>query len=478
MEVQRFFAGAAGPAALARVAVAWLAGLSLALPLAACGGGGGSGGGSTPPPGGGDPPAVPTPTLSLPRAGITASELAVVILQGDALSEAVGTHYQQARGIPAANVVRVSRSGSGDNISAAEFQTLKTAIEAQLPAGVQALLLTWRQPSRVVGTCSMSITSALAFGYDAAWCTPGCNRTRVSPYFNSETTRPAQDLALRPAMMLGAATLAEAQALTARGLAADGSQPAGTGYLLRTTDTARSVRHTDWVDLPALWNGGLALNYVDNSSGNAAGNTLTNTDGVLFYFTGLTSVSGLATNRYRPGAIGDHLTSTGGVLGGGGGQMPATAWLEAGLTASYGTVEEPCNFTEKFPQVSVLLNHYFRGATLIEAYWKSVQWPGQGLFLGEPLARPFTDLASFAISGGQYSFSTRALRPLGRYTLQYRVGSTGSWTTLASFTGPTRAQPQSLSAPLPPSTATELRWQGPCPADAAQTCTLASSGGS
>jgi xylose isomerase len=26
---------------------------------------------------------------------------------------------------------------------------------------------------------------------------------------------------------------------------------------------------------------------------------------------------------------------------------------------------------------------------LIEAYWKSVAWPGQGLFVGEPLARPW-----------------------------------------------------------------------------------------
>ena len=25
----------------------------------------------------------------------------------------------------------------------------------------------------------------------------------------------------------------------------------------------------------------------------------------------------------------------------------------------------------------------------IEAYWKSVAWPGQGVFIGEPLARPY-----------------------------------------------------------------------------------------
>ncbi|MDY6830138.1 MAG: TIGR03790 family protein, partial [Pseudomonadota bacterium] len=36
-----------------------------------------------------------------------------------------------------------------------------------------------------------------------------------------------------------------------------------------------------------------------------------------------------------------------------------------------------------------LIDHYLNGETLIEAYWKSVASPGQGLFVGEPLARPF-----------------------------------------------------------------------------------------
>ena len=47
------------------------------------------------------------------------------------------------------------------------------------------------------------------------------------------------------------------------------------------------------------------------------------------------------------------------------------------------------NFPAKFPQPSVVIAHYTRGERLIEAYWKSVAWPGQGLFVGEPLAAPF-----------------------------------------------------------------------------------------
>lgn len=440
--------------------------------LTACGGGGSAAAASAS--AAATTPSWTPPSLSLPRASLQASELAVLILQGDALSEAIGSYYQQARGIPAANVIRVSRSGSGDTISASDFQSLKAAVEAQLPAGIQALLLTWTQPSRVVGSCTMSITSAFALGFDVAHCANSCAATRASPYYDSESSRPQTELGLRPTMMLGATSLAAAQALVQRGLAADASYPNGEGYLLRTSDAARSVRYTDWVGLPALWSGGLALNYRDNSGGTGS-NTVENASNLMFYFTGLAQVGGIASNSYRPGALADHLTSFGGYLPNGNGQMPVTSWLEAGLTGSYGTVAEPCNYTEKFPRVSVLLNHYVRGATLLEAYWKSVQWPGQGLFVGEPLARPFADQPSFSVGSSQYTLQTRALRPGGRYALQYRA-SDGSWVTLQTVTGPARAQPQTVFSPLPPSGSTQLRWQGPCPTDAAQTCALASAG--
>jgi uncharacterized protein (TIGR03790 family) len=71
------------------------------------------------------------------------------------------------------------------------------------------------------------------------------------------------------------------------------------------------------------------------------------------------------------------------------GQMSSMRWLEAGATGSYGTVVEPCNIVQKFPNLPVVFNHYLQGETLIESYWKSMQMPGQGIFIGEPLAAPF-----------------------------------------------------------------------------------------
>jgi len=261
-------------------------------------------------------------------------------------------------------------------------------------------------------------------------------------------------------------------AILSTGLAADATHPGGTGWLVRSNDPDRSVRYPDFVGLPAAWAGSLALNYLDNAGGPDSANSLAGKADILFYLTGLARVDNLASLQFRPGALADSLTSTGGLLPAGNGQMPITAWLDAGATASYGTVEEPCNFTQKFAQASVLVDQYWRGATAIEAYWKAVQWPGQGLFVGEPLAQPFRDSPSFAIVAGQYQIKTRSLRPGGRYALQYRTASSSTWVSLADFTG-VRGQALDGRSPLPPAAATQIRWAGPCPDNGASTCTLA-----
>lgn len=315
----------------------------------------------------------------------------------------------------------------------------------------------------------MSITSALALGYDASHC-GGCARTQASAYFDSESTRPYQDLGVRPSMMLGAATLAEAEILIARGLASEASRPSGTGWLIRTPDSLRSVRYVDWVDLPPrAAQAGVDLRYQDAS---VTGGSPQPADpqGVLFYFTGLEQVPGLAQVSWRPGAVADHLTSYGGVLPDGLGQMTALSWLRAGATASYGTVEEPCNWTQKFPQVSVLLSHYLRGSTVIEAYWKSVAWPGQGLFVGDPLARPWTDTPVSRIEGAEWVLQTRALRHGARYQAQWRADAQSDWQTLSTLT-PDRLGPLEWRVGLPRVTG-QLRWLGPCATDATQSCVI------
>jgi len=139
----------------------------------------------------------------------------------------------------------------------------------------------------------MGLTSALALGYNTRYC-GGCVATAASGYFNTDTRAPWTDLRIRPAMMLGAGSLAEAQTLINRGVAADGTwangkNPGGTAYLLRTSDTARSVRYPDFQALAGSGAGSVVMRYVDNAAG-AASDVVNNQSGVMFYFTGLASV--------------------------------------------------------------------------------------------------------------------------------------------------------------------------------------------
>jgi uncharacterized protein (TIGR03790 family) len=182
-------------------------------------------------------------------------------------------------------------------------------------------------------------------------------------------------------MMIAARTPAQAFALIKRGIAADNSRPQGTAYLVSTRDKARNVRSRFYPRVRQVLG-----NYITTKIIHA--NSLKNRNDVMFYFTGLKFVPDIRSNRFLPGAVADHLTSAGGNLLGIS-QMSVLEWIAAGATGSYGTVVEPCNFLQKFPHPGVVMVQYLNGNTLLEAYWKSVMMPGQGLFVGEPLSRPW-----------------------------------------------------------------------------------------
>jgi len=316
--------------------------------------------------------------LYRPVKALSASDLAIIVNDNDPLSVAIADYYRQRRRIPAANVIHIRMPVGKAVLSHREFAAIKQSVDAQTPKQVQAYALAWLQPFRV--EC-MSITTAFAAGFSMAFCAEGCKPTLSSPYFASETSRPFDTHGWRPAMLLAAPSLNEAKALIDRGVAADYSQPLGTAYLLKTSDVARSSRAVVFADIARALQPFWPVEYLEQDY-------LTGRQDVMFYFTGLTHVPHIRQNRFLPGAIADHLTSLGGVLSGSS-QMSVVEWIQAGATASYGAVVEPCNFPAKFPNPAVVFYNYLRGSTLIEAYWKSVAQPGQGIFIGEPLARPF-----------------------------------------------------------------------------------------
>jgi uncharacterized protein (TIGR03790 family) len=307
--------------------------------------------------------------------GLGPAELGVIYRRNDPASTRVAAYYALRRHIPAGNLVGLAvpdRTG----LSREELNSLRTEMMKALPLNVQSLLLVWSKPFAV--EC-MSITTAFAAGYKPGFCEPGCEPTISNPLYDTPGWLPADTVGWLPAMLLPSDEPL-AHDLIERGIKADGSAPEGSVYLVRTQDAARNVRAEGYESAKELSGRVRIVELVAPIKEPVAG--------ILAYFTGTARVEEMSLLHFLPGAAADHLTSTGGILEGGR-QMSALEWLRQGATASYGSVSEPCNHVGKFPSPAVFLRHYVRGDTLLEAYWKSVAMPGQGLIIGEPLARPF-----------------------------------------------------------------------------------------
>jgi len=309
--------------------------------------------------------------------GLSAQRLGVIYNLDDAASGEIARLYAAQRAIPAANLAGVHLPDT-DVMSPDTFMRARGEAFRQLPTTVQSFLLVWSRPYAV--GC-MSITTAFAAGYRAAFCEPGCALTAANPLFDVAGWLPADTVGWWPAMLLPTNDRELARSLIRRGVTSDGTAPAGTVYLIRTQDEPRNIRAAGYGGAEALLANRIRVSQLTTP-------ILREVPDAIGYFTGAAHVDEMARIRFRPGAVADHLTSTGGVLFGGD-QMSALAWQKQGATGSYGSVTEPCNHPEKFPRPDIFFDHYTRGETLLEAYWKSVAMPGQGLFIGEPLARPY-----------------------------------------------------------------------------------------
>jgi uncharacterized protein (TIGR03790 family) len=309
--------------------------------------------------------------------GLQAAHLALIVNDEEPNSVAIAEHYRKARDIPARNIVHVRIPGKPRRLTAEQFAKLKEEIDARLPSDIDAVLMVWTAPYAV--ECN-AITAAFTLGFDPQQCAKPCGPGRPSPYFNSTAPSPRGD-SLRLAMLMPTESVTEAKALIERGVASGFRAAPASAYYLVTGDKARNSRAPFFPRSGLVPARKLTIRTLQQD-------TLEGAKDIIIYQTGQANVGKLDTLQFLPGALADHLTSWGGDLLGDS-QMSSLRWLEAGATATYGTVSEPCNHWQKFPNPTVLLRHYLNGATAIEAYWKSVAWPAQGLILGEPLAAPY-----------------------------------------------------------------------------------------
>ncbi len=182
-----------------------------------------------------------------------------------------------------------------------------------------------------------------------------------------------------------------------RSVAADGQQPGifPSFLFIRTNDPARSgprqgafaeaINRITALGLPAseLNPGPLPPNNIQ-------------TLGVM---TGAANLNFASTNfTIENGAFADHLTSFAADFNRAQ-QTKCSEWIERGAVGTYGTVEEPCNFPQKFPS-AYLHSHYAQGVTLGEALLRSLAAvPFQGYFMGDPLCRPYATGPDVSVTG-------------------------------------------------------------------------------
>lgn len=340
-------------------------------------------------------------------AGGSGMNVVVVVNQASSNSVELGNYYCERRQVPPQNLLRINWAGGNTSWTFAEFQsTLFTPLQSMLAARgltnqIDFVVLSMDLPYRITspGEGANSTTAALFYGFkpdarDPFTCPLATNSSNA--YAGSEdvfrNTVPGAGPTNFVAVMLTAGTLAQAKSLVDQGVNSDHSFPTQTVVLSKTYDVNRNVRF--YLFDNALFNARLRGNYsmLRTNSVPVAGQT-----NLLGFQTGFETFA-VTSGVFVPGAMADNLTSFGGDLFENTGQTSLLAFIQAGASGSYGTVIEPCNYLEKFPDPQ---NYFYqaRGFSLAECYLQSLVNPYEGLIVGEPLAAPFARSATGSWSG-------------------------------------------------------------------------------
>jgi len=325
----------------------------------------------------------------------------VVVNQNSTNSVQLGNDYCEKRGVPPENLLRMTGwNGGSISWSRSDFETflrdplLGLVAATGLSNQVQYVLLSMDIPYEVVsGGDINSTTSVLFYGFKPNSVPPpdsplSCSLPDYSSNSFAFSELPFQEARPNTAdtngflsFMLTDSTLAGAEAILSRGLAGDSSFPTQAVYLEKTSDIARNVRFftSDNAVFDSRVRGDTSVIRIQSDS--------TSFSSVRGLLTGFAQLS-LGADTFVPGGFGDSLTSYAGKLFEDSGQTSLLAFLNAGAAGSYGTVDEPCNYLQKFPDPLAYF-YQSRGFCLAEAYYQSVLNPFQGLFVGEPLSAPF-----------------------------------------------------------------------------------------
>ncbi|HSY43756.1 MAG TPA: TIGR03790 family protein [Candidatus Acidoferrum sp.] len=329
-------------------------------------------------------------------AGGSGLNTVVVINQTTSESCELGNYYCQQRQIPPQNVLYINWTGGNTLWASNDLQTtlvtplLNMLASRQLTNQIDYIVLSMDIPFQTSdGSAVDSTTAALFYGLRLGDGTDPFRTTNSyaasEAIFNPSMTVGAPGYSFLTTMITGN-SLAQAEQLVNQGVASDGTFPQQPVVLAKSSDTFRNIRYA----------------YFDNAifDVNLLGvSTIfrTNTDSIWWpacsgYETGLANFN-VTPGVFVPGTIADSLTSYGGVIFGNSSQTSLLAFTTNGAAGSYGTVAEPENDTQKFPNPRVYF-YQARGFSLAESYYQSINVPYLGLIVAEPLAAPFARLGS------------------------------------------------------------------------------------
>ena len=349
--------------------------------------------------------------LFSPLAKAGGSGLNVLVVANSASPDSLdlANYYLQRRQIPPQNLLLVRWTGGRISWNPVQFNNilLQPILAALRDRGlsnqIDFVVLSMDFPYRIATPNDQnSTTSALFYGFKTNAPGTAGQVCRLAPdsssrYYGSETifreggpdNTPGHSFL---ATMITGDSLAQAKRYVDRAVAADGTAPTNRIILAKTSDAARNVRfrYFDNTIFDVRILGGPPIQHLLMDSFA----TLTGLGGLQ---TGLAGFSA-ASEAFVPGSLADSLTSFGGQLFETSGQTSLLAFLEAGAAGSYGTVAEPCNYLEKFPDPLAYL-YQMRGFSLAESYYQSLVAPYQGIVVGEPLSAPFRRLGSGAWLG-------------------------------------------------------------------------------
>ena len=318
--------------------------------------------------------------------------VALLVNKNDAESLAVANYYRTRRGIPDRNVIYLDYQGNRQHCNFADFeQAIYHPVLGYLSANrLDRQVFVWvTTPGLPYRVGQNSISGVIHFGTEQRPDQSGklgpAGFTQTNVFFDRFAAIPpprSGKPARRLHMLLDAGSVEETCRMIDRSVAADSSHPEGTVFLFDGVGPRANRKGS--IPFAKRLLEALGIRAVHRPDAVAR-----STAPVLGVYTGTVRFP-TQDNAFVPGAIGDHLTSLGGALANSGSQMLCQEFLTAGCSATYGTVTEPYNYPQKFPTANLHV-YYAMGHTAVESYWMSVQWPQQGLFVGDPLTRPFGD---------------------------------------------------------------------------------------